>query len=738
MFIEKSLELPMRIFELFGFSAHKSKHSAHLVYAKTVSYNEKGKAHHLVFKKNKHAGVSGQIASTTEAAFTSLANLLGRPSHSLPQHLVYNSKNQVTGLAGKHAAEVLINFNKDHIKFYGMEALPKKEYISTAEFNEWITGFKEIKLLDKSDNHFNDPAKYTQKDFEELKTLEIALNELDEKDYFALSDYCIDLIKKGKTLPDETWRNYSKEQLSIIYRHQELLLKSKEHVVENTVLAQQTEQLGEGKGYQFLEHLPQNFFAQLMEAKKAQQVDVDMDSLADVLTTAYGLEDDDLHKGNIGCYVTINEDKRPHFHFFKIDNDLMFVSKLMATRKGERWQAHSLSSNKNFQITARDLQGFPDLIDSGNHYWPTRKRIMVTDSKAYKSEEDREAYRSLKEDKQFNQAKWTRFFKQAVMPHELVIKSLEQPLREKDVAEQKGSISLIQRALSVRTNELRATLLTIPEFRTFINEHLLEARALILAELEEHAKALDCTPEEINQHIIECQENLDTMVLSNLLATPTTPVHAAILSKSYRCNETFGRFLGKINTKDSYGLTPMDHAIELYNFYQNIDKNPEKSTYYADIICELDSKSANYTNFSTNEYKEATESAKINNSVSQLPQVNSLDAYKKALEAIRAKPWSSLKQDKVLALALLEKAQLNANELKELSDELNSKELDYPIKFIKELRSELWLVKMYRGAYGKTTTLDQMNHCIKQKSQALEEQADLESSDERSSSARFF
>ena len=56
--------------------------------------------------------------------------------------------------------------------------------------------------------------------------------------------------------------------------------------------------------YKFLNELPQGYFAHLMQDRKAGKLDIDMDSLANILVGKYTLEEDDLHKQNIGFYLT--------------------------------------------------------------------------------------------------------------------------------------------------------------------------------------------------------------------------------------------------------------------------------------------------------------------------------------------------------------------------------------------------------------------------------------------------
>ena len=160
------------------------------------------------------------------------------------------------------------------------------------------------------------------------------------------------------------------------------------------------------KGVHFLDKMPPSFFPSLMEKHKNGLAVVDMESLASILTASYALEEDDLHKGNIGFYVTdveVDGEIKKKFTFFKIDHDLMFTDSIMS-QKDMRF-ANVFYNKDSFKISTRDLDGFPDLRDSGNHYWPTKKRLMVAGDKAYKNKEERDAFAGLKNDDAFKDAK---------------------------------------------------------------------------------------------------------------------------------------------------------------------------------------------------------------------------------------------------------------------------------------------------------------------------------------------
>lgn len=183
-----------------------------------------------------------------------------------------------------------------------------------------------------------------------------------------------------------------------------------------------------------------------MKKHKKGDLVIDMESLASILTASYALEEDDLHKGNIGFYVTETQDQKgkvkKQFNFFKIDHDLMLISSIMSQK--DMRIANIFYDKDSFKISKRDLDGFPDLKDSGNHYWPTQKRLISTGDKAYSNEKERKTFANLKTDKAFIDAKWKYFLKSAIMPIELIEKSLSSSL---DAKKEIDKINMVKKLL---------------------------------------------------------------------------------------------------------------------------------------------------------------------------------------------------------------------------------------------------------------------------------------------------
>ncbi|MCE0721950.1 MULTISPECIES: hypothetical protein [Legionella] len=749
----------MKLSRIFGFSFQDAKESAHEVHKKTIAYDQTGHGRHVIFKKNKHPGVRGQEASKLEASFTAVANAYAAPHRALRQDIVTDSQGGIVGVCTENAGHALLRLRKNDKNIVFMKApglLPKGE-VSEEDFAQWIKGHTAIEekvavknkweaialkrvYQDKTQKLEEAYKKRLEEYWDERKKLGEYKN-IDPKDLDVAVMFCNEQLDQGiirfdaQKIPQKLKPILEpmSTHLQVIFEAEKLRRKCQElkTKAENIKLEAEMETYGVGEGVNFQDKLPQNFFARLLEQKKRGAIDIDMDSLADVFTTAYGLEEDDLHKGNIGYYVTY-ENSRPCFHFFKIDHDLMFSDKIMAARDA-RFANLRYSSDK-FRITTRDLLGFPDLQDSGNHYWPTKRAIISTGTKAYHNEEDRAAYKSLKDDPEFQKAKWMRFLKQAAMPQSFISKCLHQPLDEVGSdPETESTLTIVQRASSSKIAELRVALLAIPEFREYLHHNYEEASKSILTELHQHCIAINCSPNEIKRYQMEARKMLKSIQEACEKNTPA--LHAAIQTQSYRCYETPKYFKGILNNKDSEGNTALDFAIANFEKYAEKLKNPgiarsalgpyyvQMKVYYADVICDLHHHKAKH-GLSADEYALVIAQAQKTSSASILiPKVYSLADYKHFLSKMREEPLRTLKQDKVYAVKLLEKADLSMEELLRLREELKGKEPAGHLKFIKELRSEIWIIKKIRGVYGETDTVAAIKKCIDQKLESLQNKA---------------
>lgn len=721
----------MRINRLIGFNHKKNQSSGHEVHKNTIAYDSQGLAHPVIFKKNKFPGKAGEEASKLEACFSALANLCGKPQHALKQDIITTDDGHIAGIATEHASKILLGINHPSLPFAQSNNSSLPAVFSATEFNTWLQQIQAIEsieskwkkaltdeplahiLIESIEQEIIQHEKRIERYFNERVSWSMA-NPFSDADLIdQLTPYCQEWIQAKQEftvakLPPEL--QCHAELARLIYDKEWLTYHSEKKIAANIQKMQEIASMDIGIGFNFLDTLPQNFFTHLQKAKDCGQVELDMDSLADLFTIAYGLEEDDLHKGNIGYYITLTNNNKPCFHFFKIDHDLMFANKLMSSRNGARIN-QLFYTNHYFAITARDLLDFPDIRASKNHYWPTRTSFFVNGSKAYQNKNERNAYKALNKDAVFQGRKWFCFLKQAVIPHELIQFTLKQPLNALNSEDEThATLSLIERAFSSRMTELQQVLLSIPEFRCYAKDNELTIRNTIMDEFNQYISTLGCS-EAVRTAIQNASaKKLNTVfqVVATIQGT-CTPLQAALLTKTYRCHETASLFSMHLHTKNATGQTPFEYALEQYHFAA-FNQEEHLIHYYADVVCDL---YPLQTAECKTRYLEEITQIKPFCSYNNLPCVSTLAEYKKEIKALRELP-GSLKQDKVLAIHLLEKSHLSASDLSLLKKELTNPDHTSPLKFIKELRSELWIVKRIWGAYGNTSSYQQMNHIIQQ------------------------
>lgn len=304
--------------------------------------------------------------------------------------------------------------------------------------------------------------------------------------------------------------------------------------------------------YYFLNHLPHGFFTNLVSQEKANLLSIDYDSLAQILTTSYTLEEDDLHKGNFGFYIVERLDK-PHVVFFKIDHDLMFVDSIMSF--AVRRQFHWFDGASAFDIKGADLLNFPRLSYSSNFYWPTKPSHFLSNpfnSKEYHTKREVDSFSHLSENEAFTKAKWLSFYKHILIPADLIALTLEQCLDQND-PQDKAKISLLLNATIARQAHLKAVLFSLREFREFVSQLSPEEKEALHQDIKKQIPA--ATSDERIQSII-AQTTSDLTRFHTLCNSDSgfrdcdTPLHTAIRLGDFRYEETlrmFGNYLNEVN-----------------------------------------------------------------------------------------------------------------------------------------------------------------------------------------------
>lgn len=433
-------------------------------------------------------------------------------------------------------------------------------------------------------------------------------------------------------------------------------------------------------GVNFLDHMPKDFFAELMERHNRGEVMVDMESLASIFTASYVLEEDDLHKGNIGFYVTDVADQggcvKKKFNFFKIDHDLMFAESIMSQK--DMRVANLFYTQDSFNITTRDLDGFPDLRDSGNHYWPTKKRLMTSGNKAYDGSEI-QAFAQLRSNPSFMDAKWKYFLKSAVMPSDLIDQSLTAHLDPKEYLDK---INMIRNSVGARMAQLRNRMLESKPFKDYLAEKGEGVFAEIKEEVEHYIDGAGIDQAQRQELIRQLQNNFNMM-------------------KRCAANEGLSSIQKSI-LLDSYAFslarkpTEKDINVAMDCFGLHIEENKREAFKFACIAQDLISKSDHPTDFS----EQSVALDQFKKDYLNPKGIKTFKEFEDAANKIRASNLP-LKQQKNEILAVLKQSQLPIDELHALKKDLKKDEPDSPsLKFIAQLRSELWIVRLAKKIVG--------------------------------------
>lgn len=453
--------------------------------------------------------------------------------------------------------------------------------------------------------------------------------------------------------------------------------------------------------YSMLNELEHDTISKLMTMNG---VVLDYASLAAMLAASYALEEDDLHKGNFGFYA-VKKESNLEIKFFKIDHDLMFADSIMSfvTRR----YFHLAHGAEAFAITPDDLQEFPLLTQSANGYWPAKSSYLANplrpEEYVYNSEID--AFRSVGKNKDFIAAKWFYFLKHILLPESLFDQKLDQIL---DRSSPQLSIwrAVIMQALVARQAALKSVLFSLPDFRQYLVTLDENRESELYKEIETDAKA-------VKDHLYQLKQYSS--------ADGDTPLHTAIKLGCYRYEESTRVFSQYLHKGNNEGKTALDCAYEMYQ------KNPNPigtvSQDYMLIMRHLYERGARFSErIPEDVFQKMRNYTHDSRHYKALDVVKDYDALKKVLQTIGEDHTLSLKGKKLLAVACVKRFissnQDNPNKnliLKKLYDDINgysSDEKQAPLKYIRQLRSRLWVIRQIRGMYGQTTTLGVLNGLI--------------------------
>lgn len=465
------------------------------------------------------------------------------------------------------------------------------------------------------------------------------------------------------------------------------------------------------EGYAFLDEQPQNTFDTLIALRKKGQIDIDMDSLASILTAAYVMEEDDLHKGNIGYFVTKTDNGKPTVHFFKIDHDLMFADSIMS-RRHQRALATWDYTDKAFRLTADDIKNFPDIHAQGFHYWPTQKRTFVKGDKAYTNAKERQEFAALKDDPDFKVAKIKYLLKFTLLPREYIDQIL---LYHMDPVTDADNFTLIQTALNERLSELRRVFFTSEEFQTL---HSTEQGR------QQLAKAFEDTKTELwNAYCELYPENKTDLHIKAEMVSALTYQWGIIENAENLSAIEQHVLLGDYDFQTQYSdedlLKGLAKASQQFEHHMRNLKEQVDAFRFANIMFDMQQKLSPTTSI-PHELEQSLQKAKhcIIGQYLQPNEITTFMQFKAQVELIR-RAGLPLKQQKAATVQLLKAATkfTDPEELNKLAQALDRHHLDPQLKFIRQLRSELWIIRLLRKAYGYSSTASEILDIVRQRRQ---------------------
>lgn len=471
----------------------------------------------------------------------------------------------------------------------------------------------------------------------------------------------------------------------------------------------------------FLNEFSSDFFSNLYKLTQANEDwEIDFEALASLLCSAYTLEEDDLHRGNLGFYVVERKGKKTVV-FFKLDHDYMMAESILSQVRSRvmNWRYH----DQAFKISAKDLLQFPKIEESKNYYWPTTKRYFGNnvDAKMYGDLEINE-FSNIAKDPAFQKAKWRSLLKHVLISNVLIEKSLAEIINKNDPQE-RASIALLSQAMAARLSRLKAVLLSIPEFRVYLNEA--QGKEDLIEEILFSIEDGHTMKKEIETAL----DKLSSLVTPQHINNGDTPLHVAIRLGDYRYHETWAYFKEFANQPNAEGLTPLDIAMQLavkaLESPQVVKSDVRSDPFF--ILHHLLSQGVKPTPFYSAQAVEYASLASLESYRFKTPYLNQAEEAKitedfiAVLRDLGEDHSFSLKMKKEISIFCLRNFLANlADNQREttvvaLKKALNGSSEAPPrpeLQYIRQLRSTLWIVRIVRGLFGLTSTQQEFNDVL--------------------------
>lgn len=468
--------------------------------------------------------------------------------------------------------------------------------------------------------------------------------------------------------------------------------------------------------YYFFNELPQEFFARLQDAARKGRLQIDYASLAAILTSSYTLEEDDFHKGHFGFYLVEREKDLPRVVFFKIDHGLSLVDSIMSFYSSRKF--HWNDGDHAFDITAEDLLNFP-VIKSANTYWPTKKSPLpyLSGDKKYHSDREIQSFAGLATNPEFIKAKWMNFYKQILLPKELI----QQSLVNMDVDNpDRAQIRLLTQSILARQATLRAVLFSLEPFRNFVCGLSAKDKQDLLEDMQ-FTPATKAHEAQVHRKMADYHA---LCVSSPGFCTGDTPLHVAIKLGEYRYEESFQHFGRYLNENNNLGMSPLDVAIECAQ--QRLAPPASLGADPYATIKDLLAHGAEKTDLflRTQNPREIARHIGYHPCREAVAAAVNYQQLKDVLVSIGVDHSLCLKTQKKLAIdCITQFIKQNKNkpnqhaELQQLRREISGYRKDDTVdveclQYVRQLQSKLWIVRQIRGLFGQTSTLSTIQTII--------------------------
>lgn len=455
----------------------------------------------------------------------------------------------------------------------------------------------------------------------------------------------------------------------------------------------------------FLSELPKGRFGSLLQSYVYDSDNaVDWDSLASVLCSAYFLEEDDLHRSNIG-YFTKQQGGKNVLCFFKIDNDLCFSDSIMSRHAVRFWNLRH--NSHSFDITRTDLLRFPDLRNYGTHYWPTRYSFLAKpcDPKIYDNFSDLAAFTALAHHDAFIKAKWRQFYRLTLIPEAIFTESLKRVLSTED-PEQKAYFDQILSATIAKQQALSAALFSMKPFRDWLQhaefaDDFFEADLGGIEPLQGNDIIVHGELGAMRQTVFRHRQLLSEFTKND------TPFHAAIRLGLYRFDQTWHDYGQYHKEKNDQGDTPAQ--LLLKKCLQD-DNNRNCSNASRRALADMYARGA-YQHCS-GRVKAEIERLKPQAYFNRVEVSDNIALYEQ-IQRISRDTSLTLKMKKKFAIEIF-RAYISHNPssaaLTELKSGLAS---DMRFAFIRLLQSRFWIFRYFRTLLLRgTTTFRQINSML--------------------------